>query len=46
MKKILLPIIILIGSLSSLAAISLIRLSKNMEDWELAWDEDGEDNEF
>jgi len=46
MKKILLPVIILIGTLSSLAAISLIRLSKNMEDWELAWDEEGEDDEF
>jgi len=45
MKKILLPIIILIGVLSSLVGISLIRLSKTMEDWEASWEEEDE-NEF
>jgi len=42
MKKILLPIIILIGVLSSLVGISLIRLSKSMEDWEASWEEEDE----
>ena len=45
MKKILLPIIISIGVLSGLAGLTLIRLSKSMEDWETSWDEDKEDGE-
>lgn len=45
MKKILLPIVILIGVASSLAGIALIRLSKSMEDWEASWEEE-DDNEF
>lgn len=43
MKKLLLPLIIFIGVVSGLAGITLIRLSKNMEDWEVSWDEDRED---
>lgn len=43
MKKILLPIVILIGVTAGLAGISLIRLSKSMEDWETAWDEEEEE---
>jgi H+/Cl- antiporter ClcA len=43
MKKILLPIIILVGVISGLAGITLIRLSKSMEDWEMAWNEQEEE---
>jgi len=45
MKKILLPVIILIGVFSALAGITFIRLSKSMEDWQASWEEEG-DNEF
>ena len=40
MKKLLLPLIIFIGVVSGLAGITLIRLSKSMEDWEASWDEE------
>jgi len=43
MKKILLSIVALVGVLSSLAAISLIRFAKSMEDWEASWEEEDED---
>lgn len=43
MKKLLLPIIIFIGVIAGLAGISLIRLSKSMEDWEMSWDEEEEE---
>ena len=33
MKKLLLPLVVSIGVLASLAGITLIRLSKSMEDW-------------
>ncbi len=46
MKKILLPIVILIATASSLLAMALIRLSASMENWEVAWDEKEEDNGF
>jgi uncharacterized membrane protein len=45
MKKLLLPIIIFIGVVSSLVGITLIRFSKNMEDWEMSWDEEKEEKE-
>jgi len=46
-KKILLSLIISIGVGSALAGISLIRLSKAMEEWEASWDEeiDEQDND-
>ncbi len=43
MKKVLLPVIIFVGVISGLAGITLIRLSKSMEDWEVSWDEEKED---
>ncbi len=45
MKKLLLPLIIAIGVAAGLAGISLIRLSKSMEDWEMSLDEETEDKE-
>lgn len=45
MKKILLPIVVFIGVFSALAGITLIRISKNMEDWEASWEEE-DDSEF
>lgn len=44
MKKLLLPLIIFIGVVSGLAGITLIRLSKSMEDWEVSWDEGKEED--
>ena len=44
MKKILLPVVVSIGVLAGLAGITLIRLSKSMEDWEVSWDEEKESN--
>ena len=44
MKKILLPLIVFIGVVSGLAGITLIRLSKSMEDWEMSWDEEKEND--
>ena len=43
MKKVLLPIVVFIGVFSALAGITLIRLSKSMEDWEASWEEEDED---
>jgi hypothetical protein len=43
MKKLLLPLIILIGVAASVAGMSLIRLSKSMEDWEMSFDEETEE---
>jgi len=43
MKKLFLPLIIFIGVISGLAGITLIRLSKSMEDWEVSWDEEKEE---
>ncbi len=45
MKKLLLPLIIAIGVAAGLAGISLIRLSKSMEDWEMSLDEETEEKE-
>lgn len=45
MKKLLLPLIIVIGVAAGLAGMSLIRLSRSMEDWEVAFDEETEENE-
>jgi H+/Cl- antiporter ClcA len=44
MKKLFLPLIIFIGVVSGLAGITLIRLSKSMEDWEASWDEGKEED--
>lgn len=44
MKKILLPLVIFIGVAAGLAGLTLIRLSKNMEDWEMSWDEETEND--
>jgi H+/Cl- antiporter ClcA len=44
MKKLFLPLIIFIGVISGLAGITLIRLSKSMEDWEMSWDEEKEND--
>jgi len=43
MKKLLLPLIIFIGVAAGVAGISLIRLSKSMEDWEMSFDEEVEE---
>ncbi len=43
MKKVLLPIVVFIGVFSALAGITLIRLSKSMEDWEASWEKEDED---
>jgi len=43
MKKILLALIAFIGVTAGLAGITLIRLSKSMEDWEMSWDEEEEE---
>jgi hypothetical protein len=43
MKKILLPLIVFIGVTAGLAGLTLIRLSKSMEDWEMSWDEEEEE---
>lgn len=45
MKKLLLPLIIAIGVAAGLAGISLIRLSKSMEDWEMSLDEETKEKE-
>jgi H+/Cl- antiporter ClcA len=44
MKKLLLPLVVSIGVLAGLAGITLIRLSKSMEDWEVSWDEGKEED--
>jgi H+/Cl- antiporter ClcA len=43
MKKLLLPLVIVIGVAAGVAGISLIRLSKSMEDWEMSFDEETEE---
>ena len=43
MKKLLLPLVVSIGVLAGLAGITLIRLSKSMEDWEVSCDEEKEE---
>ena len=43
MKKILLPLVTIVGVLSGLIGLTMIRLSKSMEDWEMAWDEEEEE---
>jgi hypothetical protein len=43
MKKLLLPLVITIGVAAGVAGISLIRLSKSMEDWEMSFDEETEE---
>jgi hypothetical protein len=43
MKKLLLPLVIAIGVAAGVAGISLIRLSKSMEDWEMSFDEETEE---
>lgn len=43
MKKILLPLVTIVGVLSGLIGLTMIRLSKSMEDWEMAWDEEKEE---
>lgn len=43
MKKILLPVVTIVGVLSGLIGLTMIRLSKSMEDWEMAWDEEKEE---
>ena len=43
MKKILLPLVTIVGFLSGLIGLTMIRLSKSMEDWEMAWDEEKEE---
>ena len=43
MKKLLLPLVIAIGVAAGVAGISLIRLSKSMEDWEMSFDEEVEE---
>lgn len=45
MKKLLLPLVIAIGVAAGMIGISLIRLSKSMEDWEMSLDEETEDKE-
>lgn len=45
MKKLLLPLVIAIGVAAGVAGISLIRLSKSMEDWEMSFDEETEEKE-
>lgn len=42
MKRIVIAIVILLGTLSSLAGLVLIRFSKSMEAWEMAWDDENE----
>ena len=44
MKKVLLPLIISVGVISGLLGLTLIRLSKSMEDWEMSWDEEKEND--
>jgi hypothetical protein len=44
MKKVLLPLIISVGVISGLVGLTLIRLSKSMEDWEMSWDEEKEND--
>ena len=43
MKKLLLPLVIAIGVAAGMIGISLIRLSKSMEDWEMSFDEEAEE---
>lgn len=44
MKKVLLPLIISVGVISGLVGLTLIRLSKSMEDWEMSWDDEKEND--
>lgn len=44
MKKILIPLVIFIGVAAGLTGLTLIRLSKSIEDWQMSWDEEMEND--